>query len=114
MGVDFIVAGMGMAKTLLVKIFLTVAALVLVGLQAQLWIGEGSLAHVWKLEADIDVQAGKNNKLKQRNQDLESEVLALKKGYDGIEGKARMDLGMIKEGETFYLIVNENKSTSKQ
>jgi cell division protein FtsB len=33
-------------------------------------------------------------------------VQALKSGSAGVEARARSELGMIKEGETFYLVVD--------
>jgi cell division protein FtsB len=43
--------------------------------------------------------------LSERNEALEVEVLDLKNGLEAVEERARSELGMIEEGETFYLIV---------
>jgi cell division protein FtsB len=46
--------------------------------------------------------------LEERNRRLTAEVVALKRGaqdsYAAVEARARSDLGMIKQGETFYLV----------
>jgi cell division protein FtsB len=76
-------------------------------LQYDLWVGEGSLATVWRLQQSIDKQNQENKLLVERNKALEAEVLDLKQGKDAIEERARSDLGMIKKGETYIQIVDE-------
>jgi cell division protein FtsB len=55
---------------------------------------------------ELAIQQGINEKLKERNRLLEIEVVDLKTGLEAIEERARSELGMIGEGETFYLIVD--------
>ena len=76
-------------------------------LQYDLWVGEGSLATVWRLQQSIDSQTKENKILADRNKALEAEVVDLKKGKDAIEERARSDLGMVKKGETYIQIVDE-------
>lgn len=80
------------------------AGLVLI-LQYQLWIGEGSLAELRHLEARVEAQEQENERLRERNEALETEVVDLKQGLDAVEERARSDLGMIREGETFYRVI---------
>ena len=42
---------------------------------------------------------------KERNESLYAEVLDLRKGMETIEERARYDLGMIKENETFFQVL---------
>lgn len=84
----------------------------LAGLQFRLWVGEGSLAEVAQLKREIERQEQENAALKARNDVLAREVKALKSGTTLLEERARSELGMIKEDETFYLIVDE-KDQSK-
>ncbi|MDD5410724.1 MAG: septum formation initiator family protein [Methylobacter sp.] len=42
---------------------------------------------------------------KERNEALYAEVLDLRKGQESIEERARDELGMIKEDETFFQIL---------
>jgi len=49
----------------------------------------------------------------QRNKRIAEEVKSLKNNLGSIEEKAREDLGMIKQGETFYLVIDENDSLLK-
>ena len=50
-----------------------------------------------------------NQGLSDRNAILENEVRDLKNGMGSIEERARSELGLIKDGETFYLLVDEDK-----
>lgn len=93
-----------------------IAALIvlLIGLQYRLWIGEGSLAHNVALQKEINRQKEENARLIERNKLLEAEVAALKNGYDAIEEKARNDLGMIREDETLFMIVEDEKNKNDE
>lgn len=81
-------------------------AILFVLLQFKLWFGEGSMKDLWTLDDAIAVQVAENKQLKERNQTLAAEVADLKQGYEAVEERARYDLGMIKEGETFYQVVD--------
>ena len=80
---------------------------ILAGLQYRIWVGEGSLAEVWRLTQSIEAQSAKNLELGERNQRLHAEVLDLKQGMEAIEERARRELGMIAKGEVFYQIVDD-------
>jgi len=75
-------------------------------LQYRLWFPEGSKAELARLQAEIQVREEVNAGLRTRNRQLELEVLELQDGLDSLEERAREDLGMIKEGETYYQIVD--------
>ncbi len=84
-------------------------------LQYDLWLGDGSLATVWRLQKKITLQQKENNKIRQRNESLMAEVNDLKKGDAAIEERARNELGMIKKGETYIQVVDDkNKKDEKQ
>ena len=85
---------------------LILLVVLLIGLQSRLWVGEGSLAHRAELGRQLELQAEKNRQLKQRNDLIAQEVESLKNNLDSIEEKARKDLGMIKQGEIFYLVID--------
>lgn len=86
--------------------------LILLVLQYRLWIAEGSLAESYRLEQQIEAQARINEQLLQRNAALEREVLDLKNGNRGLEQRAREQLGLIRQGETFYQFADKNASTA--
>lgn len=77
----------------------------LIYLQYRLWIDDDSLVEVWRAGQDIEVQRQENARLRERNDALDAEVLDLKQGMEAIEERAREDLGMIKEDETFYQVI---------
>lgn len=79
---------------------------ILLVLQYRLWIADGSLAELHRLESQIDEQTRVNEQLQQRNAALEREVLDLQSGNIGLEQRAREQLGLIREGETFYQFVD--------
>lgn len=64
------------------------------------------------LSDSIAQQNEVNNRLYERNDVLAAEVEDLKSGYDAIEERARMELGMIRQGETFFQVI-ENPSATK-
>jgi cell division protein FtsB len=77
----------------------------LIILQYPLWLGNGSVAAVWRLHQQVKAQKTENGRLGERNQALIAEVIDLKHGLDAIEERARSELGMIKQGETFFQVV---------
>ncbi|MFT4631559.1 MAG: cell division protein FtsB [Candidatus Pseudothioglobus sp.] len=84
--------------------------LIVLFLQGRLWVGEGSLAQVSGLQVRIERESAENSIKEQRNQVLRAEVVELKSGLESIEEKARSEFGLIKQGETFFLLVDESKS----
>ena len=74
-------------------------------LQYPLWLGKGVWKSVIALQQDIEKQVAINEKIKSENEILKAVVKDLKYGSEVIEAKARYDLGLIKKGETFFLII---------
>jgi cell division protein FtsB len=86
------------------RLLMIVLAVILVLLQARLWLSNGGLREVWRLEAEVARRVEDNSRLTARNSALEAEVRDLKQGLAAAEERARTDLGMIHSGETFYQI----------
>ena len=87
--------------------FLTVImVLLLLLLQHRLWTGNGSLVEVSHLRDEIKNIKSENELLKERNLSLTAEVFNLKQGHEAIEEIARSEMGMVKDGETFYQIID--------
>lgn len=80
---------------------------ILLYLQYRLWIAEGSLAEQQRLERQVVEQTAINKQLSERNAVLEREVLELQSGNGGVEQRAREQLGLVREGETFYQVVQK-------
>jgi len=89
-----------------VRLLTFALVLLLFIVQFQLWVGEDSLAGVWRLEQAIKRQKQENIGFRQRNERLAAEVEDLKTGLAAVEERARRDLGMIHETETYYQIVD--------
>jgi len=86
--------------------FLAAGLLVLlVLLQYRLWLGDGGMREVVRLREEIEHQKVENATLRERNRTLAAEVQDLKKGTTAIEERARTDLGMVGQGETFFQVV---------
>ena len=81
-------------------------------MQYPLWLGKGSWLKVWEVDQQVITQHEINQKLKMRNAALDAEVRDLKQGYDAIEERARSELGMIKQDETFFHILEDNKNST--
>jgi cell division protein FtsB len=94
------------------KILIGILILLLIGLQYKLWLGDGSLSEVVQLSRELDLQKEKLRILEKRNNILEAQVLDLQNGLDAFEEKARNDLGMIKQGETFIQLIPSDQSKS--
>jgi len=95
------------------KILITVLIIILIGLQYKLWFGDGSLSEVVQLSRELETQKEKLRQLEERNRKLEAQVLDLQNGLDAFEEKARNDLGMIKEGETFIQLIPGNQDNEQ-
>lgn len=83
--------------------------IIIVYLQYRLWAAEGGLGNLASVKTQIEQRSKENAALLERNQSLQEEVMSLRTGTTVIEQRARSELGMIKENETFYLIVDEKK-----
>ena len=70
-------------------------------LQAQLWLGRGSVQQVHQMQREINFQKSANDQARQANERLMSEVHDLKEGLDMVEEKARSELGMVKPNEVY-------------
>jgi len=92
------------------KVLISILIVLLLILQYKLWFGDGNMREVWKLQAAIEEQKKENEKLRERNAALEAEVQDLKQGLEAIEERARSELGMIKKGETFYQIIENDEA----
>lgn len=82
--------------------------LVIAALQYPLWLGKGSWLRVWEVDQKIAARNARNAELRARNQALDAEVRDLKQGYEAIEERARSELGMIKNDEVFYQVLEGN------
>ena len=88
--------------------------LLLTALQYRLWYGHNGLRDYWRLSQQLADARSHNDTLRQRNALQREEIRELKTGQDGIEERARNELGFIRDGETFYRILEPNHDASPQ
>lgn len=93
-----------MKNTILITTLLSIFFIVA---QIDLWVGQGGLLQFWQLKTEVAQQKAENTLLEVRNNVLHAEVLDLKSGHEAIEERARVELGMIKPGETFYQLMGD-------
>ena len=91
-----------------------ILALLLLVLQYRLWVGDGSMAEVKALRGEIRAQTAELDRLRVRNQNLEAEVLDLREGLEALEERARSELGMIKQGEMFLQVIEEQAGVTPE
>ena len=91
------------------KIIAFVLLFLLIWLQYKIWLQDGGIPEVIQLQQEIEVVKTEVGKLQERNSSLDAEVKDLKKGLDAIEERARSEMGMIKEGEVYYQVIEPDQ-----
>ena len=81
----------------------------LVALQYRMWFGQSSFEQIKQQQAKVEQIKTENQQLVNRNQKILAEINDLRSGTDAIEERARYQLGMIKEGETFFRILDSRQ-----
>jgi cell division protein FtsB len=87
------------------KTLIPLIILLIILLQYRFWFGDGSVAQIKIYQQRLDELKKKVEEKKQRNDALAAEIVDLKKGQEAIEERAREELGMIKENETFFQVL---------
>jgi cell division protein FtsB len=87
------------------RLVMLVLLLALAVAQARLWFSDTGLREAHRLEAAVATQRVQNAELAQRNDALEAEVQNLRDGLEAAEERARSDLGLVREHETFFQVV---------
>ncbi len=95
--------------------YLTLALAALIALlQYPMWLGKGGWLKVWETDQKVQAQHGTNQKLQLRNGALDAEVRDLKQGLDAVEERSRSELGMIRQDEIFFQILEERRGNAVQ
>ncbi len=89
------------------RIFSLILVALIVLLQYPLWLGKGGWLRVWEVDRQVKAQKDSNARLRARNDVLDAEVRDLKQGYDAIEERARYELGMVRQDEIFFHILDK-------
>ena len=94
-------------KLRLIGIVLFIA---LLSLLASLF-GTRGVLELWTLNRSNAQETINNAELRERNQRLKNEIADLKSGGSVLEELAREDLGMVKPGETFFRVIEKQRTT---
>ena len=89
------------------KILSIILLSLLILIQYPLWFGKGSWYDVFKLKQEFNNQVKINSVLSKENFALKAEVSDLTNGTDAIEERARHELGMVKDDEYFFQVLNK-------
>ena len=76
-------------------------------LQYQLWLSADGRPELMRLTEQVSQQRHDNARLALRNNLLKEQITMLKTPGPALEGRARLDLGLIKSGETLFLLTQE-------
>jgi cell division protein FtsB len=87
------------------KILLAILILLVSLLQYRLWYGDGGIKEIKALQQQLDDLKEQVEEKKERNEALYAEVEDLRKRHEALEERARDELGMIREGETFFQVL---------
>ncbi|UTW47657.1 septum formation initiator family protein [Bacterioplanoides sp. SCSIO 12839] len=90
-------------------IYTLIPAALLLILLYRLWFDDTGLVASNELQQKIEQLQQDNEVQQNQNRALMAEVRDLKTGNEILEEKAREDLGLIREGETFILFVDPAK-----
>jgi len=82
-------------------------------IQYPLWLGKGGWLRVWEVDQQIQAQRVTNGKLQARNAALDAEVRDLKQGVEAIEERARSELGMVRQDEVFFQVLDQTRVAGK-
>ena len=86
------------------KVALILLVMILAAMQQQIWFGQSGYFERKALAERQTEQQQRTESLTLRNAKMTAEVVALKSNSAAFEARARSELGMVREGEVFYLI----------
>jgi cell division protein FtsB len=87
------------------RILAVILGACLILLQYRLWVSDQGMREIWRLNQAIEAQTAANAEQRERNGQLLAEVTDLKVGLAALEERARSELGMVGNSETFYQVV---------
>ena len=94
------------------KILAGILGALILLIQYPLWLGKGGWLRASDIDRQLEAQRAKNTQLQGRNAALAAEVRDLKQGTEAVEERARHELGMVRNDEVFFQIVEPQSTTS--
>jgi len=85
----------------------------LVAIQYPLWIGKGGWLYVYQLDKEVKALSQANKELEIRNAKISGDVQDLKQGTKGVEERARLEHGMVKDNEILVKVLKPDESLPK-
>lgn len=92
---------------MLKRLVILILVVLLAWCQYKLWLSKDGIAKTIALKHDIAAQQEHNRTLVEQNAGIQADIAALKKNPQALEEHARTDLGMIKNGEVLYQVVEK-------
>lgn len=92
------------------KIIAFVLLFLLIWLQYKIWLQDGGIPEVIQIQQEVEEVKTEVQQLQERNSSLDAEVKDLKKGLDAIEERARSEMGMIKQDEVYYQVIEPKQA----
>jgi cell division protein FtsB len=87
------------------RVLAIILGICLISLQYRLWASDQGMREIWRLSQSVEAQTAANAEQRERNGQLLAEVTDLKVGLAALEERARSELGMVGNSETFYQVV---------
>ena len=87
-------------------VLLTLVVLIALS-QWVLWFGHDGIIDLWESRQNLQASKLENGDLEKRNDELKAEVIDLQTGLQAVEERARSELGLVKEDETFIQIIEK-------
>lgn len=87
------------------RVLALVLVVLIAAIQTPLWFGQGGWMRVRELDRRLQALRETNDQQRANNTALEAEVHDLKQGSEAIEERARNELGMVRQDEVFFRIV---------
>lgn len=94
------------------KLLAAILGALIVLIQYPLWLGKGGWLRAWEMDRQLEAQRATNRLLEARNGALAAEVRDLKQGIEAIEERARYELGMVKQDEVFFQVLEQPQPQS--
>ena len=84
------------------RVIVLCLVIVILSLQYKLWFGNDGLIEWMHLSKQLAEKNQDNKASASRNFSIATDIAELKRGEEGIEERARYDLGMVKQDEVYY------------
>lgn len=90
----------------MIRLLVSLTACVALSLFYRAWFSDAGYFAVAKMAERVAQQERARDEIAAGNEELLQEVMGLQHTLLAVESRARTDLGMIKEGESFFLVVD--------